>query len=106
MYASLIVFILMLSSSVSYRIASQKFCVNCKYFIQHSNPNVDNRYGKCSLYPINDRIRLVTGNNKDITYAFCSTARTFENMCGAKGKSYKKSDALKNKVGQPLPPSL
>jgi hypothetical protein len=42
-------------------------------------------YGKCSFFPIGVDY-LVTGKNAD--YRYCSTSRSFEDMCGKKGKHF------------------
>ena len=51
-------------------------------------------FGRCKLFPKDniDNSMLVTGvkETKEIEYSYCSTARSFEYMCGQKGKLYKK----------------
>lgn len=68
-----------------------KLCVNCKYFMKD---NVDtNHYGKCLKFPKEKGpvYDLVSGETmSDEEYYYCSTARTFEFMCGKKGNFYKK----------------
>lgn len=68
-----------------------KFCINCKYFIKHSNHDT---FAKCSFFPRedNDIYMLVNGiqKDKDIKYHYCSIARNYDNMCGPEGKMYKR----------------
>jgi hypothetical protein len=85
-----------------------KHCVNCQYFLlKNNNPfnwnlETDLNYGKCSLFPKKDIEKqtkgmliseLVSGerdetiNNLDFNY--CTTARSFDNMCGQEGRFYK-----------------
>lgn len=60
-----------------------KLCIHCKHFInQPSGP----QYGKCSFFPIGVDC-LVTGKSAE-DYRYCSTARSFENLCGKKGKRF------------------
>jgi hypothetical protein len=65
-----------------------KLCVNCKFFI--NSVTCDNKYGKCSLFPKKENSIdfLVSGVVDDTYYSFCSTARTYDNMCGKEGKKY------------------
>jgi hypothetical protein len=73
-----------------------KLCVNCKFFIPYETGN-DN-LGKCSITPyiqptLTAKYNLVTGEPNPVIktkFYYCSTARTFENMCGPDGKKYKK----------------
>ena len=67
-----------------------KLCINCKHFITDEG---NGEYGKCFLFPkTEDKTKyLVNGiqeNNNE--YSYCSTARTFDYMCGENGKMYKK----------------
>ena len=56
-----------------------KFCIHCKHFMnQPSGPE----YGKYRFFPIGVDY-LVTGKSE---YRYCSTARSFEDMCGKKGQ--------------------
>ena len=64
-----------------------KFCINCRYFIPNK---CNNEYGKCSLF-INENIKyLVDGVIRDNDYYACSTARSWNDLCGKEGKKYKK----------------
>ena len=69
-----------------------KLCIDCKFFIKDSFTS--NKYGKCSLFieeEENDSF-LVNGiDNNNIKYQYCSIARKYEDMCGKKGKFYKKN---------------
>jgi len=70
-------------------INTQKLCVNCKFFVKEFMK--DNVYGKCALFTKTDKNvnYLVTGihDNTD-EYYYCSTARTYDDMCGEEGKKY------------------
>lgn len=70
----------------------QKICVNCKHF------NKDfwsgKKFGKCTLFPRenNSKNHLVVGKH-DIQiddYFYCSTARSFDSMCGETGIFFEK----------------
>jgi hypothetical protein len=93
----------MIFSCVSLK-TTPKFCINCKFAININdiNKNSNNRFIKCSLFPINDLLDnlddskfLVTGINSNSIlsekdYIYCSTARHFNHMCGKEGLMYKK----------------
>ena len=65
-----------------------KYCIHCKHFINRPNGP---EYGKCRFFPYKEEPDLVTGKiTKD--YHYCSTARTYENLCGKKGKHYANMD--------------
>ena len=72
-------------------VIKDKFCFNCKYFITDYG---DDRFAKCSLYPIlkEDNSYLVTGidREKDIDYNYCTIARKLEKMCGENGNMHKR----------------
>jgi hypothetical protein len=74
------------------------FCIDCKYF---QPGDYSNEFGKCLLFPriIDDDNFLVTGVNKisEVTYNYCSTCRTHDDMCGEYGIFYKKKYIRKNK---------
>ena len=69
-----------------------KLCINCKHFTTNFGSNND--FGKCSLFTKNDiNPNVVTGNNiypKPELY-YCSTARSYDNMCGEDGKFYQEN---------------
>ena len=72
---------------------SNKFCVNCKFFIPDSFSVPPNQlYAKCAILPkqIEDNGFLVTGKKTVFkqNYNFCSVARKFNNMCGPGGTYY------------------
>ena len=74
-----------------------KLCINCKYFITDNNTD---KYGKCTLFPIEQEKRyfLVNGDiveNKN-EYQYCAIAREMENKCGKEGKMYKKKYTKKD----------
>lgn len=81
-----------------------KFCVNCKYFIPKQSiflfPDYNSPFGKCGFYPdkiINNDF-LVTGKPKSVKvdYYYCSTARSYDHMCGDVGKHFVKKDTTIN----------
>ena len=55
-------------------------CIQCKHF------KIDT-YGKCCLFPI-DKLPI----EKD--YHYCVTARSYEYMCGEKGKQFEPNYSL------------
>ena len=61
-----------------------KYCIHCKHFINQPNGP---EYGKCRFFPKMEPDSLVTGKSAE-DYRYCSTARTYENLCGKKGKYY------------------
>lgn len=69
-----------------------KLCINCKFF--KNSFMINNRYGKCSLFPNTDTERdidyFVTGIDikKNNNFYYCSIARKYDNMCGKEGKKY------------------
>ena len=64
-----------------------KFCVNCRHFIPNES---NNEYGKCSLFVYENSKYLVDGVIRDNDYYACSTARSWNSLCGKAGKNYKK----------------
>lgn len=64
-----------------------KLCINCKFFT--NSVNIDNKYGKCSFFPIveNSVEYFVTGIDKE-DYFYCTTARDHDILCGRNGKMY------------------
>lgn len=86
MYLIIILYIIILTNSLK---INHKFCINCKYFIQNESGN--NEYGRCSLFPYDTEKYLVTGEKKKQDYYYCSTARSYNNMCGVNATKYKKN---------------
>ena len=70
-------------------------CINCKFF--RNNILTHNRFGKCSLFPIEDNNEeyLVTGITNINDYSYCSIARKYDDMCGKEGKQYKNKKSNK-----------
>ena len=69
-------------------VASPKFCLHCTHFIPDK---LGNEFGTCKNFPVQttDSSFLVTGNKKkENKYNYCSTARTFDHMCGDYAKHY------------------
>jgi hypothetical protein len=63
----------------------------------------NNKYGKCSLFPMTQRIDtdyLVTGIKKNDDFQYCSIVRDSDNMCGREGKKY--INKLDNRFITPL----
>ena len=93
----ILTFFYIVLSSISLDIKS-KFCINCKFAINNINKYDNNKFIKCTLFPINDLLDeynfLVTGINtnsiSETDFVYCSTARQFNHMCGKEGKMYKK----------------
>jgi hypothetical protein len=81
---NLLIILLTLTNSL---IIYNKFCINCKYFINNDGKNV--KYGKCLLFPKENNDFLVTGNKNDLEYYFCSTIRSNDYKCGVNGTLYK-----------------
>ena len=72
---------------ISY-IASPKFCLHCTHFIPDK---MGNEFGTCKNFPVKttDSSFLVTGKKKqENKYNYCSTARTFDHMCGDYANHY------------------
>ena len=66
-----------------------KLCINCKFFKNSLLTN--NKFGRCSLFPKEEKRDInyyVSGMEKNIDFHFCSTARTYDDMCGKDGKKY------------------
>ena len=85
-----------------------KHCVNCQYFLlKNNNPfnwnlETDPNLGKCSLFPNRDVEKetkgmlineLVSGEKYErinsLDFKYCTTARSFDDMCGKEGRFYK-----------------
>lgn len=66
-----------------------KFCYNCKYIL-HDEWSDKLKYARCQAFPItvDDEFYLVTGEGGYDEYAYCSTARSWPNMCGPEGLKY------------------
>jgi len=97
MYKYFIILFTFFSSFFSLKMNNPKLCINCKHFI---SDNIDNKYGKCALFPIIEynNYHLVNGNtDEDINHNYCSIARGEETMCGEQGKLYKKKYTSRKK---------
>ena len=91
-YIILLMSIILSCNSLKQQITiKDKFCFNCRHFITDYN---DDRFAKCSLYPIitEDKSYLVTGIDREnnIDYNFCINARNSEKMCGENGNMHKR----------------
>ena len=75
-----------------------KFCVNCKHFIPHEH---NNEFGKCSLFVYENAKYLVDGIVRDNEYYACSTARSWDHLCGKTAKKYRKR-YIKRNAKEPL----
>jgi len=91
-YILLFLSIILSCSSIKHaKLIKEKFCFNCKHFITDYG---DDRFSKCSLYPIveEDNSYLVTGIDRgiNIDYNYCIFARNSEKMCGENGNMHKR----------------
>jgi hypothetical protein len=66
-----------------------KFCINCKYFIKNSLSD-KSEYGKCTKFPFEQSKFLIDGVIRNDDFAYCSTARSHDDLCGAEAKEYKR----------------
>lgn len=77
------------------RSAPVHICCQCKFFLPNLQTH-DLSGGKCILFPKTEADReielpfLVDGKNKEKTteYYYCSTARSFRDLCGEEGVKY------------------
>jgi hypothetical protein len=72
----------------SHKVTS-KLCVNCKHFIQPKN-GVRDEFGKCAKLPFESSKFLVDGIVRDDDFYSCSTARSWDKLCGKNAKEYRK----------------
>ena len=69
---------------------SDKFCINCKHYVQHPKVNKQ-ELGKCAN---NHPISLVTGLPADIdSLPYCNVLRLPQRECGVEGKLWEKKEA-------------
>ena len=101
-----------------------KLCINCRYFMyeREEDENTMPEYGKCLYFEREPRITpekkarmknnlinyLVTGikkkePKKKTEWYYCSTARSFENMCGIEGKKYQQDVYGTNNMNMDIP---
>ena len=66
-----------------------KLCVNCKFFIRPTN-GLKDEFGTCGKLPFENTRFLVDGIVREDDFYSCSTARTWESLCGKNAKEYKK----------------
>ena len=100
-----ILFLFLLNHSTSYILYSSpiippvNICAQCKFFIQSDSQMNGLSSGKCKMFPKIDKEQavidfdyLVTGEKKEkkTEYFYCSTARSFRDMCGEEGVKYVK----------------
>ena len=72
-----------------------KLCIDCKFF---KKDLFSNKYGKCSMFIIEDDNKsfLVDGIDRTrIEYQYCAVARKYDYMCGEEGKLYVKNKGVK-----------
>jgi hypothetical protein len=73
---------------ISVKVTKPKLCINCKHFITDNNTGL---FGKCSLFPLKEgEINFLVNGINEEKYSYCTTSRSFDNMCGVEGKKYKK----------------
>lgn len=84
---NIIMKIILLFSIVS---AFDKLCMNCKHF--KKDIFTPSKYAQCKKFLIIDKnvYYLIDGKRKDETknMYYCSTARSFDNLCGEYGTGY------------------
>ena len=73
-----------------------KLCINCKYFITNSKSG--DEYGKCSAFPVENPKFLIDDVVRNDEFYYCSTARTWNDLCGKIGKKYYKSRRKQDKI--------
>lgn len=75
----------------SLTVNTPKLCINCRYIIKDKT---DVTLSKCSLFPrqIDNPENLINGIKKEEVknYYYCSTARTFDTLCGSDGSKHKR----------------
>lgn len=88
-YKSLLLFFFITKSYESLRVSTNKFCKNCRFYIEDLK---DPQYSKCYRFPKIDNTDnyLVTGieSDKNTEFYYCSTARMSDLLCGEEGKKY------------------
>lgn len=71
-------------------LAFDKLCIHCKYF--KKDIFTPAKYGQCKKFLIIDKNvnYLIDGKRKEETknMYYCSTARSFDNLCGEDGTGY------------------
>lgn len=69
-------------------IFSQKFCVNCRFYVK--SPLCSNAFAKCSAFPekSDNQLNYLISGKRKIDYKYCYYARENEDLCGLNGKSY------------------
>ena len=93
LYSFAILSLSMICLFVNSLVIKPKFCVNCKHFIPHEH---NNEYGKCSLFVYENSKYLVDGIVRDNEYYACSTARSWDQLCGKPAKKYRKKYTKRN----------
>ena len=69
--------------------SKEKFCKDCRFF--KKDFFTETKYGVCSKFPIEQTDNYLVDGVKalsPIEYSYCSTARTYEKMCGKDGKYF------------------
>lgn len=72
-----------------------KFCVDCKFFIAPKN-GLKDEFGTCAKLPFENSRFLVDGIVREDDFYSCSTARSWDKLCGKNAKEYKKKYTRKN----------
>jgi hypothetical protein len=71
-------------------IPNEKLCKNCKFFKKKLFD--ENKFGHCTRFPFQatNNYFLVDGvkDTSPTSYHYCSTARSFDHMCGPEGRGY------------------
>ena len=88
--------------------SQEKKCINCQFFLlKQNNPFNHNletnpEFGKCSLFPKPERKNnLIVGDDyediNNMEFSYCTTARSFKDMCGKNGRFYRPKKYAKKK---------
>ena len=86
LFALMYMYMVVLTSSLK---INPKLCVNCQFFIQ-PNDGIKDEFGKCSKLPYASSKFLVDGIVRDDEFYSCSTARSWDALCGKNAKEYRK----------------
>ena len=70
-------------------LAGEKFCKNCKFF--KKDFFTETKFGRCSRFPLQQTDNYLVDGYKvtsPTSYYYCSTARSYDRMCGPEGRGY------------------
>ena len=86
LFTLLCMYIVSLTNSLK---TQPKLCINCKHFIQPKN-GLKDEFGTCGKLPFESSKFLVDGKYRDDDFYSCSTARSWDRLCGKNAKEYRK----------------